>query len=193
MKKLQPLAVLALAVGLLVGCGGPSTPVQPQPGAEPAVVLSPEASEQQTPGQEPAASDEATPRTVVDRALIDRAMATALKQVDGRIISIDVEDHYIEIEVLTGNQIKEVKVDLLGERVLGVEDETDLEDIARAKAAKITVEQALDTAFSHAPGEFEEIELDSYRGVIVWEVEFRTPDGMKSELNIDASTGKVVR
>ena len=156
------------------------------------MVLSPEASEQQTPGQEPAASDEATSHS--RRQGSDRSRhGHRLKQVDGRIISIDVEDHYIEIEVLTGNQIKEVKVDLLGERVLGVEDETDLEDIARAKAAKITVEQALDTAFSHAPGEFEEIELDSYRGVIVWEVEFRTPDGMKSELNIVASTGKVVR
>lgn len=189
MKKHRLLASGAIAVALLIGCSSPATNETPLPGAEPAVVLSPEETTEQ------AAPEAQTPQgqTPIDRATLDKAMNTALAKVDGKVIRLEVDDNYLEVEVFTGNRIREIKVDLTGNKILKEEDETDREDMARAKEAKIPIGQALDTAFEMGLGTFEEIEIGTHRGVVVWEVEFRDNNGMKSEINIDALTGRVVR
>ncbi len=194
MKNHRLLAAGAIAVALLIGCSSPATTDTTLPGAEPAVVLSPEeTTEQAAPEEQTPPADTTPAQTSIDRAALDKAMKTALARVDGKVIRLEVEDNYFEVEIFTGNRIREIKIDLAGERVLKEEDETDREDMARAKQVKVEIHQALDVAFDMGLGTFEEIELGTHRGVVVWEVEFRDNNGMKSEINIDAMTGRIIR
>lgn len=65
---------------------------------------------------------------------------------------------------------------------------------AQARAPRITMEQAAQIAVDHVPGSFvESIEREYERGVLVYEVEVRAPDGVEHEVIIDANTGRVIR
>lgn len=184
---------------LLVGCSSPATTGAPTETGAPVAItpktatpVDPASGEQTTP-TESATGQEATPiGGEVDRALLDRAMDTALTSGDGKVIGIDVETQYFEIDVLVGDQIREVKVSLDGTKVLKDENDTDFEDVQRAKSVKVTIGQALDTALPMGQGTFYEIALDNHRGRVVWEVEF-IDNLRKHEILIDAVTGEVVK
>lgn len=63
-----------------------------------------------------------------------------------------------------------------------------------AQSARISEDQARRIALQHVPnGTIEEIELDREDGRDVYEVEVRDPDGNEHDLEIDASTGAVLR
>lgn len=58
---------------------------------------------------------------------------------------------------------------------------------------QISRQQAIDEAVKAVPGgAVDSAEIDTERGVSVWEVELTTPDGIEHEVTIDANTGKVL-
>src|SRR5882762_773028 len=62
-----------------------------------------------------------------------------------------------------------------------------------AKQAKITKEQAQETALKRAPGTVESAELEREHGRLVYSFDIRNAKGTIDEVQVSAITGKVVR
>jgi uncharacterized membrane protein YkoI len=62
-----------------------------------------------------------------------------------------------------------------------------------AKQAKVTEEEAIKIALEEVPGTVEKVELEDEDGTIVYEIEIRAEDGTEQEVEIDATTGDVVK
>ena len=62
-----------------------------------------------------------------------------------------------------------------------------------AKQATVTEEAAIKIALEQVPGTVEEVELEDENGTIVYEIEIRAEDGAEQEVDIDATTGDVVK
>ncbi|MCU1268040.1 MAG: peptidase [Acidobacteria bacterium] len=61
------------------------------------------------------------------------------------------------------------------------------------RQAKITLEQARETALKRAPGTVEEGELEREHGKLVYSFDIRNARGTITEIQVSAITGKVVR
>lgn len=61
-----------------------------------------------------------------------------------------------------------------------------------AKQARITMEQARETALKKAPGTIEDGELEKEKGKLVYSFDIRTADGGITEVWVDAKSGEVV-
>ncbi|MEU4226462.1 PepSY domain-containing protein [Nonomuraea sp. NPDC026600] len=67
-------------------------------------------------------------------------------------------------------------------------------DLDRIKAAKLDYRQAADKIATAVPGgRITELNLDSHRDKIVWEVEVVASDGNKQNMTVDAIDGKVTK
>lgn len=66
------------------------------------------------------------------------------------------------------------------------------ENAKLTKEAKITMEQARETALKRAPGKIEEGELEKENGKLVYSFDIRTSDGMITEVQVDAKNGEIV-
>src|SRR6267378_8067607 len=62
-----------------------------------------------------------------------------------------------------------------------------------ARQAKITKEQAQETALKRAPGKVESAELEKEHGKLVYSFDIRNAKGTIDEVQVSAITGKVVR
>jgi uncharacterized membrane protein YkoI len=62
-----------------------------------------------------------------------------------------------------------------------------------AKQARITMEQARETALKRAPGNVESGELEKEHGKLVYSFDIRNSKGTITEVQVSAITGKVVR
>lgn len=62
-----------------------------------------------------------------------------------------------------------------------------------AREAKITKEQAQETATRRAPGNVESAELEREHGKLVYSFDIRNSQGTITEVQVSAITGKVVR
>ena len=62
-----------------------------------------------------------------------------------------------------------------------------------ARQAKITKEQAQETALKRAPGNVENAELEREHGKLVYSFDIRNAKGTIDEVQVSAITGKVVR
>jgi len=62
-----------------------------------------------------------------------------------------------------------------------------------ARQAKITKEQAQETALKRAPGTVESAELEKEHGKLVYSFDIRNAKGTIDEVQVSAITGKVVR
>lgn len=62
-----------------------------------------------------------------------------------------------------------------------------------AKRAKITQEQAQETALKRAPGTVESSELEKEHGKLVYSFDIRNAKGTIDEVQVSAITGKIVR
>ncbi|MFJ6944996.1 PepSY domain-containing protein [Streptomyces wuyuanensis] len=63
----------------------------------------------------------------------------------------------------------------------------DRDDAAQARAAKVTISQAIDTALGAAPGTVTGAGLDDAE----WEVDIHGRDGDRHDVTLDAATGKI--
>jgi uncharacterized membrane protein YkoI len=61
-----------------------------------------------------------------------------------------------------------------------------------AKAAKVTIDQAIKTASEKVQGTVIEAELEKKHDKVVWEVEIVAADGAVSEVHVDADSGSVI-
>lgn len=59
--------------------------------------------------------------------------------------------------------------------------------------AKITVEQAKDSALSVVNGTINKVELDNENSYLVYSVEVKTADGVIKDVKVDAGNGKVLQ
>ncbi len=62
-----------------------------------------------------------------------------------------------------------------------------------ARQAKITKEQAQETALKRAPGTVESAELEKEHGKLVYSFDIRNAKGTIDEVQVSAITGKIVR
>ena len=136
----------------------------------------------------------------------DEAINAALEKVPGTVEEVELEDEkgtiVYEIELVsTDGTEHEVEVDAQTGEVLKVEadddDENEEEDSQNqaklAKQAKITEDEAINTALEKVPGTVNEIELEVENGTVVYEIEVLSTDGTEQEVKVDAQTGEVLK
>ena len=135
----------------------------------------------------------------------DEAINAALEKVPGTVGEVELEDEkgtiVYEIELVsTDGTEHEVEVDAQTGEVLKVEaddDENEEEDSQNqdklAKQAKITEDEAINTALEKVPGTVNEIELEVENGTVVYEIEVLSTDGTEQEVIVDAQTGEVLK
>ncbi|TMW71272.1 PepSY domain-containing protein [Alteribacter natronophilus] len=58
---------------------------------------------------------------------------------------------------------------------------------------QISAQQAMEIATSEVPGQVVDVDLDQENGMLVWEIEIITPQGIKYEVDIDANTGSILK
>ena len=63
---------------------------------------------------------------------------------------------------------------------------------AMAAAARVTINQAANTAVQKVPGKVIEAELEKKHNKLIWEVEVVTAENKVMEVHIDADTGAVI-
>ena len=59
--------------------------------------------------------------------------------------------------------------------------------------SRISIEDAMGIAMEQIPGEIVKVELDTEDGLLVYEVDIMTAQGIKYEMEIDAQTGRIVK
>jgi uncharacterized membrane protein YkoI len=162
----------------------------------------------QHPVEEQAAHAQATPSpsgspgTRKAAVRVQDGVATALRKVPGIATDADLDKEHgklaWEFVVLAKNDTwHRVDVDATSGKVLTSRTTTDHGDVtvADAKAAKITLTQAADTAEKQVTGKVTEATLDTHfnkQKRLNWEVDLRDDAGKKHEVVIDAATGKVI-
>src|SRR5437764_1351705 len=71
--------------------------------------------------------------------------------------------------------------------------ESEQDQSALAREAKITMEQARATALNRAPGNVESSELEREHGLLVYSFDIRNAKGTITEVQVNALTGKIAR
>ena len=71
-------------------------------------------------------------------------------------------------------------------------NDNDKEKGAMATAARVTINQAANTAVQTVPGKVVEAELEKKHNKLIWEVEVVTAENNVAEVHIDADTGAVI-
>ena len=137
----------------------------------------------------------------------DEAINAALEKVPGTVEEVELEDEkgtiVYEIELVsTDGTEHEVEVDAQTGEVLKVEADDDDEENEEedsqnqaelAKQAKITEDEAINTALEKVPGTVNEVELEDENGTMVYEIEVLSTDGTEQEVKVDAQTGEVIK
>lgn len=85
-----------------------------------------------------------------------------------------------------------VGVFAVGSINVSAQEKEEKQDAKLAKQAKITMEQARETALIAAPGTVEDGELEKEHGKLVYSFDIRNAKGTISEVWVDAKTGKVI-
>ena len=189
------LAAAAAAALLLPGCAPAQSPSTPPPAAPTTTAQSPAPSETPTsaaPEESPSADD--TPATEAPEGRLDaaRAIEAALAHTPGAVVELDADRRAWEVTVLRedGTGV-ELYVDAeTGE--ITRERDTQLRGV-QATAPKVTATEAIGIALGNTPGGIIELDLDTERGAVVWEVLVRADAGGRFEIYVDATTGAVVK
>ena len=58
---------------------------------------------------------------------------------------------------------------------------------------RISMDQAMQIALQQVPGQVVKAELEVEHGIVIYEIEIRTHEGHKYEVEIDANTGNVLK
>jgi uncharacterized membrane protein YkoI len=189
---------LALAAGLLAGCGSSADDAPAQPGVtasgptDRVVDLEPD-----EPSLSPGESASPAPFAPEDAGV--RALAAAESVVENaRAFELDRDDDGGEagwtVLLAVGDREHEILVSADGNAVLGegAEDALEDEDRTRLEGAPISSTEAAVAALTDVPGTVEQLTLDEENGTVVWEVEVRTSDGADVDVLVDATTGGVL-
>ena len=63
----------------------------------------------------------------------------------------------------------------------------------QSTAPKVTAAEAIGIALGNTPGQIIELDLDTERGAVVWELLVRADAGGRFEIYVDATTGEVLK
>jgi uncharacterized membrane protein YkoI len=124
---------------------------------------------------------------------IDKALA--LKEAkDGVVVNAEIEEEdgkiIYSLQVAQGKKILEVNVDVRDGTLLPLEHE-DLDKSAQAKAAKVTVKQAIETVQKNEKGKVVEATLEMKEGKPVCDLKVYTPERKVKTLSVNAETGEI--
>ena len=124
----------------------------------------------------------------------EQAVRAAAQKVPGQATEVDFKhkngQSYYEVEIVSGNQKPEVRVDANNGQVLDSKVEQDDEKEATPNAA-ISIEQAIAAAQSKTGGKVKEAELENENGQAVYKVE--TVSGTQEhDVIINAANGQVI-
>lgn len=193
-RRLRPFTAVAFVAALaLAGCGSGTddTPEPTDPVVESPAETAP--GDDATPGEEATGPDDGA--TATDEVAL-AAIATAEAAVPGSTAIAydrDGRDRYIDIDVALGDAEHEVYVDITGTQVIRQQrsDTLDAEDLAEIAAATVPMADAITAALAVRPGVVDDVDLDTRRGSVRWEIEIR--DGVRNpEILVDAATGDVL-
>ncbi|HMR47800.1 MAG TPA: PepSY domain-containing protein [Arachnia sp.] len=205
-RPLTRLALAAAATLAVAGCGSPSTGPAESPAAPPSATETsatpveteaPPTSEAPEETPSPSIEDSTSPAengapTHTDDAA--RAAQGALAAVPGDVISIDREGRDLwSVEVRT---VQGEGVELYVEASTGVVQRQQSQRLpaeARDSAPAVTAVEAIEIALGALPNSTVwEVDLDTKRGTVVWEILVR--DGVRlTEFYIDAATGEILK
>ena len=90
--------------------------------------------------------------------------------------------------ILTGITVLFISAGL----AIGHEGEDKDKDSRQAMSAKVTMEEAMQTAKTKFPGRVVESELESEDGALVYEVKIVSASGEAQEIEVDAQSGKIL-
>ncbi|WP_019672439.1 PepSY domain-containing protein [Psychrobacter lutiphocae] len=133
---------------------------------------------------------------------IDDAIAVALKNTMGDIISIDFDTYQngtkaeYKVEIIANDLQHEVKINAITSDVVNVKQESlDAEDQAEYQAlqqAQVTLEQAMQVAADSIPNSVvTEASFDLEHGQAIYEINL-VADNQKHEVKVDANTGSIL-
>ncbi|SHI34090.1 Uncharacterized membrane protein YkoI [Tessaracoccus bendigoensis DSM 12906] len=195
------LALTSLAAAALLlptACSTPSSPEVSPTGTSPSVTApigSPSAESTPTATTEgtPTPTDEASATAVPEGPLdATRAIEAALAHSPGAVVEIDAERRAWEVTVIRedGTGV-ELTIDAQSGEVTRTRD-TRL-SLTQSTAPQISATEAIGIALGNTPGEVIELDLDTERGTLVWEVLVRAEAGGRVEIYVDATTGEVLK
>ena len=141
----------------------------------------------------PAATGKGLPVSAVEQGL--RTAAAAVP--NGRPFDLEVDSDngrkVLDIEVASDGNEFEVRIDQAGAEIISQRQVgTPSDDVAKAEAAQVDANRAMQTAVEREPdATVSEIQIDTERGVVVWQIELVRPDGSEVEIDVDAQTGAI--
>ncbi|HWD46652.1 MAG TPA: PepSY domain-containing protein [Actinomycetota bacterium] len=192
------LAATGLAVAvLLAGCGGSDTTTSGQQATS---------TTSTTTSQSTTTSSAATTSSTAASASTDASVAAALRALqtatravpNGKAFDLDDDtrrgQRVWEVKVASGQRQFDLDVAADGTRVLNRrEDPTPDDDVRKLRSVKVDATRALRLAAQRQDGQVTDLDLDTTdAGTVVWEVDFRQPNGTTTTVAIHARTGKVV-
>ena len=183
-------AGLALAV-LLAGCGDPDNPSTGQ--------QAPSTTSQPTTSSSTTSTTAATGSASADVAAPVRALQTAARAVpQGKAFGLDPGtrggQRVWDVNVASGQRQFDLDVTADGARVLRRrEDPTPDDDVRKLRSVRVDAARAVRLAGQHQGGQLTDLDLDTTdAGTVVWEVDFRQPDGSTVTVSIHARTGELL-
>lgn len=121
------------------------------------------------------------------------AVATAEAEVPGsKAVELDLNDDGTwQVEVILGERKHEFEISADGTQIVEREEsDADSDDVYRLVQVKVELIEAVRIAMARYAGEFDEIDLTSEDGVIVWEISLDDPDDV--EVYVDVASGEIV-
>ena len=157
----------------------------------PSEILGVEGSIQIRKGKKPALHEMA-------RITILKAIDIATARFEGTALEaeLETEDGYLVYEVgvsTADGVVMEIVIDAGNGSILKTEQEEDEEEVLLGKSAKISLKDALKAAIAAWPGTAVEAELERKKGHLIYNVEIVNTDQKTSEVEVDASTGEIVK
>ena len=121
-----------------------------------------------------------------------QAIEAALAHAPGAVVEVDAEPRRWEVTVLRENGTGvELYIDAASGEVTRERDAR----LSRVQstAPKVTAAEAIGIALGNTPGQIIELDLDTERGAVVWELLVRADAGGRFEIYVDATTGEVLK
>ncbi len=179
--------LIALVPALVLGPAGCAN-------APPSTVASTVTPDSSTATAEDDDDENTTPATQAPEGRLDAAgaIAAALAHTPGAVVEVDADLRVWEVTVLRADGTGvELYIDATSGEITRQRDKR-LTTVQRT-APQVTAAEAIGLALAHTPGTIIELDLDTHRGAVVWEVLVRADAGGRFELYIDAATGQVVK
>lgn len=135
-----------------------------------------------------------------DLITVEEAQKIALSKADGQIESIEIEREngkkYYDIDIENGQVEYDIHIDALTGKIISTDEDWDDEDGKDDNQMDgkniISTKKAIEIAEKEVNGTVKEIEKDEDDGNVIYDIQLRTSQG-KTEVDIDASTGKVLK